>query len=522
MDIEEFSELIGRKINVELHAPFKNWSAKEVESALIIMYRNKPNIKSNEIPSGFYRMVCKYYGGMKEFRSEMDIPANRKQYTYVKTEKRKQADLDKIKWTEDMLVQKAKEAAELGLTKTQFIEQNKGVNHAIIRIYGDFKDFEKLSGITFYKKPPKYDDRTLADFVHFMHNAGNSGAAAKRKDSKLYGACFKRWGSWNKALLANGYSPTRKSPRNDWTKEELAEIYLKEMISGVLSQNVSNKAAIGRLFGGMAGIQKYLGIYEEEPQYELLSKISIDCYVNQALKLDVDIISEKILDELDANLTYSIKHYYGGTADYFSQIDIDRYKKPYTTFTWTKENIVWQLERWIREGYPVNYTAIQSRHKGIIVASRRLFGSYKKAFEYAGLNYEDYRIDSAMASRQGAEFEKVVAEILADIGIEYLREPSINGCHPDFVMGKHWVDAKLSEWTVSFADCATMHKYLPHCRRLTIVYLRKLKDETVRTNELGVDLIHVSELLKELTEEKAQHYQRKLDAIMDVLKENAA
>lgn len=522
MDIEEFSELIGRKINVELHAPFKNWSAKEVESALIIMYRNKPNIKSNEIPSGFYRMVCKYYGGMKEFRAEMDIPTNRKQYTYVKTEKRKQADLDKIKWTEDMLVQKAKEAAELGLTKTQFIEQNKGVNHVIIRIYGDFKDFEKLSGVTFYKKPPKYDDETLADFVRRMHNAGNSGAASKREDSKLYGACFKRWGSWNKALLANGYSPTRKSPRNDWTKDELRFVYLNEIKSGVQRQNVSNQHAIRSLFGSIVGLRHELGLEPEEIEYELLSRISIDCYINAALKSDVTHINAELLDSINVNLSYSIKQHYGSLAEYFSIIDIDRYKKPYTPFTWTKENIVWQLQRWVREGYPVNYTAIQSRHSGIIEASRKIFGSYEKAFEHAGLDYDEYRSDAKMACRQGVIFEKVVSEVLTEIGVEYLREPEINGCHPDFVIGKHWVDAKLSEWTASSANCATMNKYLPHCRRLTIVYLRRISEDTLKTNELGVDMLHVSELLKELPINKAMEYSRKLDAISETLKENAA
>lgn len=517
MNIEKFSKLIERNIDAEKYAPFKDWDKCEVESSLIALYRNEPNIKSNEIPSGFYRMIGKYYGGLKEATAELGIARD----TSGKKIKRKD------KWTDEYILSNINRYIAEGLTLKEIRAIDSNLLSAIQRVYGPISNFEEKYGVTIKRskrkpKPSKYDDKELAMFVSEVVDKGLTGAAADRYNSKLFCACCSRWGTWNKALIANGFEPKRKSPRKDWTKEELKRIYLEEIQSGVRREDVSNTHAIRRLFGGIAQLRQELGLDAPQVENTLLSRISIDCYINQALKMDVDYLSEQLLDELDANLTYSIKHHYGSISNYFSILDIDRYKKPYTPFTWTKENIVWQLERWIREGYPVNYTAIQSRHKGIIVASRRLFGSYKKAFEYAGLNYDDYRIDTAMASRQGAEFENVVAEILTDLGIEYLREPSISGCHPDFVIGKHWIDAKLSEWTVSFADCSTIHKYTPHCRRLTIVYLRKLKDETIRTNELGIDMIHVSELLKELPEDKAYDYQRKLDAILDVLKENAA
>lgn len=490
------------------------------EEEIIISLRKYANNGAYDyksgIPSGLVNRAIAVFGGIKNARKAAGIIAPRKA-----AEKRRALS------DEDVLATVEKSISE-GLSAKDAFKKYKGLDYAIRRTYGGIKGLQDSTGLTFPRKertntrPSKYSDEELTQFVMSAVSKGLTGAKAKQENPRLYNACFKKWGSWNKALIANGYTPTRKTPRHDWTKDELAEIYLKEIGSGIPKQDVSNKAAIRKLFGGLTEIQKYLGIYEEETQYELLSKVSIDCFVNQALKMDVDNISMELLDSLNANLTYSIKHYYGGITEYFSIIDIDRYKKPYAPFTWTKENIVWQLERWIREGYPVNYTAIQSKHKGIIVACRKLFGSYKKAFEYAGLNYDDYRIDTAMASRQGFEFENVVAEILTDLGVEYLREPSINGCHPDFVIGDHWIDAKLSEWTVSFADCGTIHKYLPHCKKLTIIYLRKMKDDTSHTNELGIDLVHVSELLKRLPENKAQKYQRKLDAILNVLKENAS
>lgn len=518
MNNVEFSELVGRSIDANVYAPFAEWDEQAVKDALLTLYKEKPNVKTNEIPSGFYRRVQFYFGGFKEATKRLGI---------VRDMTGKKGNKPIEKWTDDYILECINSYIAEGKTLKEIRDADNNLMCAIQRRYGPIKKFERKFGINIARSSRKsqgrkYTDDQLKNFIKEVVGLELSGAKAMQRNGKLFNACRKRWGTWNKALMANGVEPMHASPRIDWTKEDVKSIYLAEISSGVRREDVSNSHAIRKLFGGISELRKELGLESEEIEYELLSRISVDCYLNAALKSEVPHINAELLDSINVNLSYSIKQHYGSLAEYFSIIDIDRYKKPYTPFTWTKENIVWQLERWIREGYPVNYTAIQSRHKGIIVASRRLFGSYEKAFEYAGLNYDDYRIDTAMASRQGAEFERIVADILTDVGVEYLREPSINGCHPDFVIGKHWVDAKLSEWTVSFADCSTIHKYMPHCRKLSIVYLRQLKDETYRTNELGVDMIHVSELLKELPAEKVSTYQRKLDAILDVLRENAA
>lgn len=518
MNNVEFSELVGRSIDANVYAPFAEWDEQAVKDALLTLYKKKPDVKTNEIPSGFYRRVQFYFGGFKEATKQLGI---------VRDMTGKKGNKPIEKWTDDYILECINSYIMEGKTLKEIRDADNNLMCAIQRKYGPFKNFEEKFRINITRSSRKsqgrkYSDEQLKYFIQYAVELELSGAKAKQKNEKLFSACRIRWGSWNKALIANGYEPLRTSPRKDWTKEELKRIYLAEISSGVRREDVSNPHAIRKLFGGITQLRAELGLDNVQDEKQVLSKEIVEQYVNQALNLDVDNINEQILDDINANLTHSIKHYYGSTAAYFSMLDIDRYKKPYTPFTWTKENIVWQIERWIREGCPVNYTAIQSRHKGIIVASRRLFGSYEKAFKYAGLNYDDYRIDTAMASRQGAEFERIVADILSDIGVEYLREPSINGCHPDFVVGKHWIDAKLSEWTISFADCSTIHKYMPHCRKLTIVYLRQLKDETYRTNELGIDMLHVSELLKELPNNKASEYQRKLDAILDALKENAA
>lgn len=348
------------------------------------------------------------------------------------------------------------------------------------------------------------------------------------------------YGTWTNALIKNGVQPTEKV--NIGERELLLEFY--RMKSEGIELKIANfpkwvQYAVYKLYGGWKNAKKEIGLSNKFSDFAALesrikmvggfvlySKQEIDAKVYELLRVEREKgssnIHAKLIEEFDENLLISIKTAYRSTTEYFSQLDLDYYAKPYVPFKWTANNIKRQLMRWIREGYPVNYTAIQSKHKGIIEASRKIFGNYEKAFDYAGLNYEDFRVDTSMASFYGHEFENIIGDILTDLGVQYKRHAYINGCHPDFVIGKHWIDAKLSEWTISFSDCSTIHKYLPHCRRLSIIYLRQMKKETYYSNELGVDMIHVSELLKELPEQRAIYYNGKLNHILDKLAENAA
>lgn len=348
-----------------------------------------------------------------------------------------------------------------------------------------------------------------------------SGAAARKFNRKLYDACVKHWGKWNIALEVNGYTPVvrmRKFP----SAESVVAQYVADIKSGIKRGDITYTNAIKKFFGSVAELDKRLGLEQaEKVVHTTLDKTEIASRVSLLLKMPYANISQQVLDDFDADLSYSIKQHYGSINDYFSSIDIDRYKQPYTPFRWTKENILWQIKRWIREGYPLNYTSIAMSHKGIIVACRKHYGGYSGAFEALGLNYDDYCADTALASRQGHVFENVLAEIFTELGHKFERTPEINGCHPDFVMGNHWIDAKLSEWTVHLADCETVKKYRPHCEKLTIVYLRGKSKKTMEyRKESDFTLMHVSELLKQLPFDKQTYFQDKLDGILQKL--NAA
>ena len=326
-------------------------------------------------------------------------------------------------------------------------------------------------------------------------------------------AAVKHYGTWNKALVANGIKPKAKMR----TKEEVMADYLTDINAGNTRDDITYRTAIKKYFGSFDELEKQLGIYEEAHIYKVYEQTMLDEKVFEVLTKEKDVISSKILDKYDKNIVYSIRSHFGSVQDYFSGLDIDFYAKPRVPFKWTPENTKRQLMRWIREGYPVNYTYTSSKHNGIVEASRKFYGGWEGLFTACGLNYEDYRIDTTQASFYGRKFEDLLSEHFAEMNLTFRREPEINGCHPDFVIGSNWVDAKLSEWTINLADCGTVKKYEPHCDMLMIVYLRGNQgiDKKIGTK---TRLVSFANLVKKLPEHKRDYFYNKINEINTQLK----
>lgn len=464
-----------------------------------------------------YRKCAEYFGGLPKARKAAGIAFTRKKVDRS----------DEYGVKDDDLIDVVTEAISRDLTAEQAFKEYYGLGYAITRNYGGITNFTRTTGLSFPRKQrskpieSKYSEQELVAFIVDTQSKEMSGAKTREYNRKLVDACIRRWGTWNKALESNGFTPVvrmRKFP----TAESVITQYVTDIESGLKRHDITYEKAIKKFFGSIAELDKHLGLQPPEKEiHSVLDKVEIASRVSLLLKMPYSHISQQVLDDFDADLSFSIKQHYGSINDYFSNINIDRYKQPYTPFRWTKENILWQIKRWIRKGYPVNYTNIAMSHKGIIVACRKYYGGYSGAFEALGLNYDDFCADTALASRQGHVFENVLAEIFTEIGYKFERTPEINGCHPDFVMGNHWIDAKLSEWTVHLADCETIKKYRPHCEKLTIVYLRGKSSKTLEyRKESDFTLMHISELLKQLPMDKRSHFQSKLGSILQKL--NAA
>lgn len=177
-----------------------------------------------------------------------------------------------------------------------------------------------------------------------------------------------------------------------------------------------------------------------------------------------------------------------------------------------KQSVINEITRRYDEGFPVNYSAVRTQDDALRRRCTSLFGGYGNAVEAAGFDYDDFRTDTNMASYYGIIFENVVKELFSELSIGY-GEYGDKSVNPDLVLSyNRWIDVKLSEWSVDNKDCATIEKYLPYCRSLSIVYLRGRTGERMYNDKIR--LINVSEYVKQLPRAKRGYFYAKINEIM--------
>lgn len=176
-----------------------------------------------------------------------------------------------------------------------------------------------------------------------------------------------------------------------------------------------------------------------------------------------------------------------------------------------KRSIIAEIWRRHLEGHPLNYTAIRTEDDALRRRCTTLFGGYKHAVEAAGFTYSSVRVDTDTASYCGNLFELLVGELLLELQVDY-EQYAHSKYNPDFVIGHNrWIDAKLSEWTVSNRDCDTVEKYEPHCSFLTIIYLRGR--ELDRMISAKTRLVHVNKYIKQLPRHKRGYFYEEVNEL---------
>lgn len=500
------------------------FSKYEVSAKLLQMQAEGHSMKTGEFPNKLYRAITKYFGGYKQAKEELGI--------VVTKEVSKPARVDK-----DTIALEMKQVIPLVNSRTELSTKYRSLVHQVRKAYGSLNNFEKDTGIIVPVKTRKagsrtgqgrkYTDEQLIEFLRQVRADGATSHSIRIGSDKtkirMIHACTTRWGSFNKALEANGLTVERRKITYE-SGEELERTYLRERLVGITRYNVTAYSTLCNRYGSIDALNELVG-FEEPVKYNpsLMSVEEVEASVNTVLASETRDLTTNVLEEHNADLAYSLREHYGSILNYFTKRDMDYFNIPRVPFEWTKENVERHLKRWIREGTPVNYVAVAQDRRGILKASLIIYGGWNKVFEAIGLDYEDYRVDTNMASVYGFKFEELVAEILSEIGVEYLREPYLNGCHPDYVIGDHWIDAKLSEWTIRAPDCETVKKYEPHCDKLSIYYLRGYGygDGVTKISE-KTTLYPIGKLIEKLPKVRREVYEDKVNALLEELTEKAS
>src|SRR5699024_9831668 len=98
------------------------------------------------------------------------------------------------------------------------------------------------------------------------------------------------------------------------------------------------------------------------------------------------------------------------------EMKVRTYRPDLTTVEGIKrENIrMWYI------GAHMNYAYVSKRRRHLLDAVNKQIGSWRKAIESIGLNYEDVSVTTNILSECGTAFENLFAEILTELGYEYI------------------------------------------------------------------------------------------------------
>ncbi|UTR05158.1 hypothetical protein MM326_13680 [Alkalihalobacillus sp. LMS6] len=178
----------------------------------------------------------------------------------------------------------------------------------------------------------------------------------------------------------------------------------------------------------------------------------------------------------------------------------------------TKSDVIKFIRDRHGRGDNITLSCVLSEFHNYAKAAEYRFGGWAEAVRQSGIDYDEIR-QGNNARRAGHQFEKILGDILTELGWDYTKYGK-GKWKPDFILaeGDHWMDAKLSFWTSSIP--AMIEKYLPCTEKLSIVYLRGPVEELI--DDQGVTKVSVYRLITQLPKEVEKSFIEKLKLIEEL------
>lgn len=192
-------------------------------------------------------------------------------------------------------------------------------------------------------------------------------------------------------------------------------------------------------------------------------------------------------------------------------------KKDLRRNPWTRELIIKEIKKLHENDIDLNTSNVRVNFSPLENAARRLFVSWENAVSVSGVDYKKERLDIGTSAYYGRRFEMLSDELLTEVGINFEKYNYRNNTSikPDYIVRNElFLDAKLSEWTIY--HCETIKKYEPHCRMLTVFFMRgnANKDEMLTEK---TRIISVHKFIKQLPRHRQKYYLAEIESIENEL-----
>lgn len=491
------------KLGIEVNSR-KQWSEDKVISEIKRFHDSGESLHSRNLQEKYNSLLkaaIRYYSSWDNAvtRAGFDIHEVKRSGKREASRKISEAAIKRNNSIENLEYQKEKIIGELremyssgvGFSYKSFSNGYSGLRERMIKYFGSIENAINEAGFDYenIKKKNRVRkwtiDKILSEIKRIHSNDEPLNVSYIIQNHRpLYRACVAHIGSWDEALGLVGI---------DYNK-----------IKNNVIENVKQKSTIYTESYVIQELRKMksLGMVLSKKNISEYSSPLIDACYNRFGSLENAINA--------AGFKYS-EEYNLARKDWLNrQMEVQQ--------KWSPELIINEILRLKTDGSPLTTSYIKRHHQSLYDGANNHIGSWAKAVEAAGLNYQEIREDKHKASYCGMLFEKLVDELLSELGILYKKHDH-DKWNPDYVLKNDvWMDAKLSQWTVF--ESKTIDRYIQHCKLLVIVYMRgrrgDIGDEIINEK---VRLLSVYNLIKQLHKYKQAYYVNKIAEIENKLSE---
>ncbi|HYF05498.1 MAG TPA: hypothetical protein VEA59_04975 [Patescibacteria group bacterium] len=267
--------------------------------------------------------------------------------------------------------------------------------------------------------PAKIWDQTkvIAAIQSLYTNNNPSPWFVQQNHKDLYLAAKANFGNWKSAVEAAGidYESTKvkERPKPKWGKEKIIGVILKRYEDRLPLNSNFIQTKLPRLY---AAAHKYFGGWAQA-----IAEAGLD-YSKIRVKKPYRVWSKTIvIAEIQARVLAGLSlsycwDPYGDAYDLYTAakrhcgswekaLTLAQVEKIDPRITWTKSRVIVEiLVRYIK-GLPLNSAAVMVEYQALKSAGEKHFGSWQKAIEAAGFNYDEVRL------MQVRDKENIIADI---------------------------------------------------------------------------------------------------------------
>ena len=295
-------------------------------------------------------------------------------------------------WTKPEVIDAIRDRHGRGLPMTGMANRDPSLGNAAVRHFGTWHKALRAAGVD-VRQPKSWSRESVIEAIHALYRRGLLMSTLDQHDPSLVTAAYRRFGSWEKAVLAAGFQP---KARRKWTRErviqEIQNWHRGRSGTSVWTDDVGLGGAAARYFGGWRAALRAAGI---RPRQRIWSRE----LVLKELRAWHRGPRKAALSSEDKGLFAAVKKFFGTYENALLAAGLELPPRD-----WSKQQVIEAIQDRHIKGQPLGGREA-SKDTEIFSAATRRFGSWRKAVQAAGVDVGTRR------RRTKWSRERVVAEI---------------------------------------------------------------------------------------------------------------